>query len=67
MHDEGLLPHLHSNLEDLFPRAKACEGAGDEDPPGEDGLEERGTALGKAPELKKEATVISGCGKDLSD
>ena len=45
-------------------RAKACKNAGDEDPPGEDGLEEYGTALGKAPEQKKEAIAIGGYGDD---
>ena len=57
-HQDGLLPHLHDNWKDLFPRARACEEAGDEDPPGEDGLEEYGTAIGKAPEQKKEAIAI---------
>ena len=64
VHEQGLLPHLHENLRDLFPRAKACKDAGDQDPPGKDGLEERGTALGKAPEQKKEAIIISSCSDD---
>jgi hypothetical protein len=58
MHHDGLLPHLHENFEDVFPRAKACEDAGDIDPLGEDGLEDFGTALGRAPEQKKEAVAI---------
>jgi len=58
-HQIGLLPHLHDNLKELFPRAKACEDAGDEDPPGDDGLEKCGRAIGKAPEQKKEAITIS--------
>ena len=54
VHSEGLLPHLHEGLEKHFPRAKACEDAGDLDPPGEDELDERGAALGRAPELSQE-------------
>jgi hypothetical protein len=59
MHHAGLLPHLHENFEDVFPKAKACEDAGDVDPLGEDGLEDFGTALGRAPEQKKNAVAIS--------
>ena len=58
VHQDGLLPHLHENLEDVFPRAKACEGAGDEDPPEDLSLEDFGTQLGKAPEQKKAAVEI---------
>ena len=29
VHSEGLLPHLHEGLEKIFPRARACEDAGD--------------------------------------
>ena len=60
MHSEGLLPHLHEGLEKIFPRARACEDAGDLDPPGEDELEVRGAALGRAPEKKKEAVGVGG-------
>jgi hypothetical protein len=54
VHSEGLLPHLHEGFEDLFPRAQACQDAGDVDPPGDDELEERGAAIGRAPEKKEE-------------
>jgi hypothetical protein len=60
MHRDGPLPHLHEDLEDVFPKAIACEDAGDLDPTGEDGLEERGAALGRAPEKKKEAVGVGG-------
>ena len=60
LHDEGVLPHLHKGLEKLFPRAKACEDAGDVDPPGDDGLEEHGATLGRAPEKKKEEHYDDG-------
>ena len=45
-----MLPHLHKGLEKLFPKAKACEEAGDVDPPEESKLEEYGAALGREPE-----------------
>jgi len=63
VHREGLLPHLHQEFEELFTKAVACEDAGDLDPPSCDGLEEFGTAPGRAPEQKKEAVVISGDGQ----
>ena len=50
LHDAGVLPHLHTGLEKLFPKAKACEEAGDADPPEESQLEEYGAALGREPE-----------------
>ena len=43
---EGVLPHLHSDQEDRFPRAVACDATTDRDPDGEDGLEDRGRAIG---------------------
>jgi hypothetical protein len=62
VHREGLLPHLHEDLEDVFPKAKACKGAGDEDPPEDGSLEDFGTMLGKAPEQKKDAVEVGGPG-----
>ena len=47
--DEGLLPHLHKDWEDRFPRAFACEELEDKDPEEEGGLEARGKAIGVAP------------------
>ena len=43
---EGPLPHLHDDHEDRFPKAVACCALDDCDPPGEEGLEERGKAIG---------------------
>jgi len=43
---EGLLPHLHDDWEDRFPRAEACEELKDKDPEGEEGMEARGRAIG---------------------
>jgi hypothetical protein len=62
VHRERLLPHLHEDLEDVFPKAKACKGAGDEDPPEDGSLEDFGTMLGKAPEQKKDAVEVGGPG-----
>ena len=45
--ENGLLPHLHSDLEERFPRALAGPGAGDEEPEENRELEKRGEALGK--------------------
>ena len=59
VHEEGLLPHLHLNFADLFPKAQACKHQGDVDPPEDAGLEEFGKQLGMAPELKKDAVTIS--------
>ena len=58
VHRAGLLPHLHADMDDVFPKAQAFQGPGDVDPPGEDGPEEFGAALGKLPEKKKDAVVI---------
>ena len=44
---EGLLPHLHEDSEDRFPRAVTCEELEDKDPEGDEGLELRGAALGQ--------------------
>ena len=57
LHEDGLLPHLHENLEEIFPRAWVCRGQGDEDPPEDTGLEEFGTALGQLPEAEKKDTM----------
>jgi hypothetical protein len=43
----GLLPHLHDDLEDRFPRALAGPDAGDEEPEEDQELEKRGEELGK--------------------
>ena len=67
MHEEGLLLHLHKNFKDLFPKGVAYDDAGDCDPPSHDELERRGTALGQAPEQKKEAVVVSRKGPVSTD
>ena len=43
----GVLPHLHEDLEERFPRAKACEATVDEDPVEDGSLEHRGELLGR--------------------
>jgi len=43
---EGLLPHLHGDWEDRFPRAEACAELEDKDPDSEDGMEARGKTIG---------------------
>ena len=43
---EGLLPHLHGDWEDRFPRAEARKELGDKDPDGEGSMEARGRAIG---------------------
>jgi hypothetical protein len=43
---EGVLPHLHDDHDDRFPKAVACCALDDCDPPGEEGFEERGKAIG---------------------
>ena len=43
---EGVLPHLHEDGEDRFPRAVACNALEDPDPEDERGLEDRGKAIG---------------------
>ena len=62
VHREGLLPYLHEELEDLFPKGVACQDAGDQDPPSCDGLEKYRTALGQAPEQKEEAVIVGSDG-----
>jgi hypothetical protein len=42
----GVLPHLHDDLEERFPRAYAGPGARDEEPEEDRNLESRGEALG---------------------
>ena len=43
---EGLLPHLHDDLKERYPRALACPESGDADPAENDTLETRGRLLG---------------------
>ena len=43
---EGLLPHLHDDYKDRFPRAEACPEREDKDPEEGEGLETRGRAIG---------------------
>jgi hypothetical protein len=43
----GLLPHQHGDMEERFPKARACDALPDDDPPSHDGLEARGIALGR--------------------
>ena len=43
---EGLLPHLHTDWEDRFPRAEACKELEDRDPEGDEGMEARGRGIG---------------------
>jgi hypothetical protein len=45
-HDPLLLPHLHEDLEQLFPCAVACSPAGDADPLEDTSLEKRGIRIG---------------------
>jgi hypothetical protein len=59
VHTNGLLPHLHDNLAEIFPRARACKSQGDADPPEDRALEDFGAALGMEPEKKKHAAKIS--------
>ena len=42
----GLLPHLHGDWEDRFPRAEARAQLEDKDPGGEEGMAARGKAIG---------------------
>jgi hypothetical protein len=43
---EGVLPHLHEDGEDRFPRAVARDALEDQDPEDNGGLEERGKKIG---------------------
>ena len=47
-HDLNLLPHMHDNLEDIFPRALAAPPLRDRDPEAGDALERRGRDIGRA-------------------
>ncbi len=59
----GTLPHLHEDMEERFPKAKACEAMMDTDPVSDDGLEARGEHLGR--DLRSEPFSPSVAGKDL--
>jgi hypothetical protein len=56
----GLLPHQHEDMEERFPRARACEALEDDDPVVHDGLEARGVRLGKRLDQSVEDTKIYG-------
>ena len=43
---DGVLPHLHGDYEDRFPRAEACSALKDDDPADNEDLESRGEAIG---------------------
>jgi hypothetical protein len=43
---DGVLPHLHEDCEDRFPRAVACIALKDDDPVDDEDLEDRGRAIG---------------------
>ena len=43
---DGVLPHLHEDSEERFPAAVACEALKDQDPDGDEGLEDRGRNIG---------------------
>ena len=45
--EEGVLPHMHRDVEERFPRAIAGEALQDVDPPNDDSLEKYGERLGK--------------------
>ena len=47
-HDVSLLPHEHTDIDELFPRAVAAEATDDNDPPDDDTLEAEGVRLGRA-------------------
>ena len=57
---EGTLPHLHEDLEERFPKAKACEALVDTEPTLTDGLEARGELLGRDPPDRDFATERGG-------
>ncbi len=42
----GILPHLHDDLEERFPKAKACDALLDNDPASNDELETKGVLIG---------------------
>ena len=54
-----LLPHLHDDLDSLFPCAQACPPAGDADPPEDTSLGARGWRKGLGEEAPLEAQVAS--------
>ncbi len=58
--NSGILPHQHEDMEERFPRARACEALEDDDPAAHDGLEARGVRLGKGLDQSVEDTKIYG-------
>ena len=56
---EGLLPHMHEDVYDRFPKAAAGEELDDADPPEDSILEELGTRLGKDGERFKNVHSLS--------
>ena len=61
---EDTLPHLHLDMEERFPRARACEALVDMEPDQNDDLEMRGAQLERGQpeqEANKERDKIHGC------
>ena len=57
----GVLPHLHNDMEERFPKAKACDALLDDDPVSHDGLETRGVLIGSRKITKSvEDTKVHG-------
>ena len=52
----GLLPHMHQDLEERFPKAQACDARDDQDPEDDDSLRARGELLGRDPEAAGAST-----------
>ena len=57
--DEGVLPHLHNDVYDRFPKATASDELDDADPKDDTTLEELGTRLGKDRERFKNVHCFS--------
>ena len=53
---EGLLPHLHTDWRDRFPRAVACGELEECEPESDDQLEKRGVQCGKSSRKEPEQT-----------
>ena len=49
----GILPHMHEDMEERFPKAKACEALADDDPIEHGGLEARGVQIGRQKSMKE--------------